>query len=516
MAVNSGESKFAVVDIAPVREAMALPESVMVFDTTLRDGEQTPGVALNFEQKREIAFALDDLGVDVLEAGFPASSSGEREFFKELSSAGLKNARLCGLARCNKADIDAVVDSGANYVHIFIATSPLHMKHKLNLSEAEVLEKAVECTKYVKSRGAFCEFSAEDATRSEFSFLKKVYEAVQEAGADKINVPDTVGATIPPMMRQLVSDLSKTIKIPIAVHCHDDFGLAVANSLAAVEGGARQVHCTINGLGERAGNASLEETVAALKVIYGVQSNVQTEKLYSVSQLVSRYTKAWPAVNKAIVGENAFAHGAGIHVHGVLGYALTYEPIDPAIVGQRRKIVYGKLTGAHAIGARLSEMGFLPSEEQLAQVTAKVKHLGDLGKRVRDAELQKIANEVFGKSKKNRVVLEDAVISTGKLSAPMATIKLRIDGRQVKADVVGGDGPVDAALKAIQKAFSQTRNVKLKDYKLEAISGGSDALCEVSVLLEDLNGVEAAGSAIGGDIVMTSVEAMVDGINNLL
>ncbi len=510
------EKGCAVVDIAPVRKQFSLPAKVTVFDTTLRDGEQTPGVALNFEQKKEIAFALDDLGVDVIEAGFPASSQGERDFFKQLSKEGFSHARLCGLSRCNKTDIDAVIDSGANYVHTFIATSELHMEHKLKMQPTQVLEKAVECVEYIKSRGCTCEFSPEDASRSELGFLKEVCKAVEGAGADKINVPDTVGASVPPMMFRLISELRKEVKIPLSVHCHDDFGLAVANTLASVEAGAQQVQCTINGIGERAGNAALEETVAALKVIYGVQSNIQTEKLYSVSQLVARSTRAWPAINKAIVGENAFSHGSGVHVHGVLGHALTYEPIDPAIVGQKRRIVYGKLTGAHAIRARLVELGFNPSEAQLAEVTFKVKHLGDLGKRVRDAELEAIAAEVFGNKRKDRVVLEDAVITTGKTQAPSASIKLLVDGRKASAQNVVGDGPVDAALKAIQRAFSETRNVHLKDYKLEAISGESDALCEVTVVLEDLQGKEALGSSIGGDIVMTSVDAMMNAINKLL
>lgn len=509
----SKKRQSAVVDIAPVRPFMHLPKKCMVFDTTLRDGEQTPGVAFSFAQKKEIAFALDDAGVDVLEAGFPVASGGERDFFKEIASAGLKNAKLCGLARCDFNDIDAAINSNANYVHIFIATSPIHMKYKLKLSQEEVLEKAVECTKYVKAAGLPCEFSAEDATRSDFAFLKQVYEAVQDAGADKINVPDTVGATIPMMMNKLVYDLSQTIKIPIAVHCHDDFGLAVANTLAAVEGGARQVHCTVNGLGERAGNASLEETVSALNFIYGVQCNVDAKKLYALSQLVSRHARAWPSINKAIVGENAFSHGAGIHVHGVLAHSLAYEPIDPALVGQKRKIVYGKLTGAHAIKARIEELGFNASDAQLEQIVGKVKHLGDLGKKVRDFELDLIAHEVLGKKREANVVLEEASICTGNKAAPVASISLIVNGKKLSAKNVAGDGAVDAAIKAIQKAFSQAQDFELKSYKLEAISGGSDALCEVTVLISGKNGKEASGSAVGGDIVMTSVDAVMDALN---
>ncbi len=510
------EKGCAVVDIAPVRKQFSLPAKVTVFDTTLRDGEQTPGVALNFEQKKEIAFALDDLGVDVIEAGFPASSQGERDFFKQLSMQGFSHAKLCGLSRCNKTDIDAVIDSGANYVHTFIATSELHMEHKLKMQPTQVLEKAVECVEYVKSRGCTCEFSPEDASRSELGFLKEVCKAVEEAGADKINVPDTVGASVPPMMFRLITELRKEVKIPLSVHCHDDFGLAVANTLASVEAGAQQVQCTVNGIGERAGNAALEETITALKVIYGVQSNVKTEKLYSVSQLVARLTRAWPAINKAIVGENAFSHGSGVHVHGVLGHALTYEPIDPAIVGQKRRIVYGKLTGAHAIRARLVELGFNPSEAQLAEVTFKVKHLGDVGKIVRDFELRAIADEVFGVKRAAKAVLEDFSVTTGVSSLPRASLKLRVGGKVHEVKNIEGKGTVDAALKAIQAALVNVKDASLKEYKLDAITGYTDSLCEVTVLLETGDGKQSIGRGVGIDIVMSSVEAMMDAINGLL
>ena len=505
----------AVVDVAPVRNELKLPKRVKVFDTTLRDGEQTPGITVTPGQKKEVALALDALGVDIIEAGFPVSSEGERQLFRELSQYKL-NAKLCGLARCEQKDMDAVMDNGANYVHIFLATSPIHMTYKLKMTPEQVLEKAVASVEYVKSRGFECEFSPEDASRSDLEFLKKVCLAVEDAGADVINVPDTVGASVPRMMFRLISELKKEVKIPLSVHCHDDFGLAVANTLAAVEAGAEQVQCTINGVGERAGNASLEETIMALKVIYGVESNVRAEKLYETSQFWSRTAKFYPSPNKAIVGENAFSHEAGVHVHGVLAQALTYEPIDPKMVGQKTKIVYGKLTGKHAVKARLEELGFKPSEEQLEEVTAKVKHLGDLGKRVRDFELRAIAEDVFGIKKKPKAVLEEFSVVTGLSGLPAASLKMRVNGKVHSADKVEGKGTVDASLNAIQKALTNVKTASLKEYKLDAITGGSDALCEVTVVMETDDGKEAVGRDVGIDIVMTSVNAMMDAVNGIL
>ena len=491
----------AVVDLAPVGAGMKLPKKVRVFDTTLRDGEQTPGITVTPAQKKEFALALDALGVDVIEAGFPVSSEGERQLFKDLAGVGM-HAKLCGLARCDRKDMDAAMDCGANYIHIFLATSPIHMAYKLKMTPDEVLEKAVESVEYVKGRGFECEFSPEDASRSDLGFLKKVCRAVEKAGADAINLPDTVGASVPRMMFRMVDEVKKEVRIPISVHCHDDFGLAVANTLAAVEAGAQQVQCTINGVGERAGNASLEETVMALKVIYGVESNVKSEKLYETSQLWSRTAKFYPSPNKAIVGENAFSHEAGVHVHGVLANALTYEPIDPK--------------GKHAVKARLEETGFKPDDEQLEQITAKVKHLGDLGKRVRDFELRAIAEEAFGIRKKPKAVLEEFSVVTGLTGLPAASLKMRVDGKTYSAAQIEGKGTVDASLRAIQHALKQVKTASMKEYKLEAITGASDSLCEVTVVMETDDGKEAIGKDVGIDIVMTSINAMMDAVNGLL
>jgi len=492
-------------------EGLQLPKSVLVFDTTLRDGEQTPGVNLTADQKFELALALDDLGVDVLEAGFPASSDGERELFRRLSREGL-NAKVCGLSRACKPDLDAVLDNGANYVHIFLATSELHMKHKLKMTRQQVLDAAVDSVEYVRSHGLPCEFSAEDATRTDMGFLKQVYCAVEGAGATMLNVPDTVGVSVPRAYYLLVKEIKEATRTPISVHAHNDLGVAVANTLAGVEAGASQVQVTMNGLGERSGNAALEDTVVALANAYGVGTNIKKEHLLSVSQMVARATRVHPPRNKPVVGENSFAHSAGIHVHGVLAHALAYEPYSPETVGQKRRIILGKLTGFAAVKNVLSQMGFDVTDEQAKQVTAKVKEMGDAGRRIQDFELVGLAEKMVGIQRKAHIALGQVLITTGNSIMPTASVKAVVDGKERTACATGV-GPVDAALNALSEVSGE-RSAKLKEYKLEAISGGSDAVCEVTVTIEDAEGRRRSGFAIGQDIVMASVEAMASGMNN--
>src|SRR3990172_1139558 len=369
---------------------------VRIFDTTLRDGEQTPGVALDVQAKVQIAQVLDDLGVDSIEAGFPANSPGEFDAVRAVVDAGLK-AKICTLNRCTKEDLDASIKADVDEAHVFIATSDIHLKHKLKMTREQVLEKAVWAIDYAKAHGFVVEFSAEDATRTELAFLKQVHLRAQEAKVDRIDVPDTVGSITPPAMRYLIGQLKEVTRVPIAVHCHNDFGLATANSLAAVEAGADQVHGTGNGIGERAGNASLEEVVMGLHAFYGIRTNVDTHKLTYASKLVSRLTGVTVQPNKAIVGENAFSHESGIHVHGILGSASTYEPLTPALVGHQRKIVVGKHTGVHSVENRLQAYGFSLTKDQLGAVTSRVKRLAEDGKQVDDAELLALAYDVQGK-----------------------------------------------------------------------------------------------------------------------
>ncbi|MEM2320619.1 MAG: 2-isopropylmalate synthase [Candidatus Bathyarchaeia archaeon] len=488
---------------------------IRIFDTTLRDGEQTPGVSLTPEEKMEIALQLDKLGVDVIEAGFPSASRGEQRAIREIARAGLR-AQVCALARALRSDIDIALQCDVKYIHTFISTSDVQIKYALNMMPEQVIETIIDSVKYVKDHGAICEFSPMDATRTDIKFLKNVCKAAEEAGADYINIPDTVGIMSPRSMERLIRELRAVLKVPISVHCHNDFGLAVANSLAGVEAGAAQVHVTVNGLGERAGNAALEEVVTALHLLYNKRTGVNTKLLYETSKLVSRLTGVPVQPNKAIVGENAFAHESGIHTKGVVIKPITFEPFDPELVGRRRKIIAGKHAGRHGIKATLEEAGFYPTEEQLKKIVERVKELGDKGKTVTDADLFAIARAVMGRAHEEEIVkLADLVVTTGFRVTPTASVKLLIDGKEyVSAET--GVGPVDAAIKAIQKITSNLANVRLTEYRLEALTGGSDAVAEVIIKVEDKDGNLISARGAREDIVMASVEAMISGINKIL
>ena len=491
---------------------------VRIFDTTLRDGEQSPGVALSPENKLNIAKKLDELGVDAIETGFPVISEGEQQAVKMITQASL-SAELCGLARTNQRDIDAVVDCGLKYVHTFIATSDIHLQYKLHLSQEQALEKAVESVEYAKSRGLQVEFSAEDATRTDRDFLKKIFTAVTKAGADRIDIPDTVGYSTPQYIAEITKDAIEATKLPISMHCHNDFGLAVANAISGIQAGAQCAHVTINGIGERAGNASLEELVMALQCLKFDQTwetGIKTELLYETSKYVSKLAGMPVQPNKAIIGENAFGHESGIHTHGVLSNPLTYEPISPEIVGRNRWLQVGKHAGAHGIAAMLEEYGVQPDKDQLKKILEKVKAIGDQGKHVTDVELLSIANEIMGGSKLKRLVqLTGFSVSTGIGNMPYAFIKLNIDGDEHTATDYGV-GPVDASLNAIQKITGKIAETRIKDYNLASISGGSSALCEVTVKVEDAMGNSVSSKSIGEDIVITSVQAVIDGMNRLM
>ena len=489
---------------------------IRIFDTTLRDGEQTPGVSLTADDKIEIARQLSKLGVDVIEAGFPSSSEGEKKVVKEIAKAGLE-PEICALSRATKGDIDAAIDCDVDLIHVFIPTSPVQMKYAVNLTPEQVLSSTVESIEYVKKHGFKCEFSPMDATRSEMPFLKQVCQAAEKAGMDTLNVPDTVGIMIPKTTIKLIEELKTVVNVPISTHCHDDFGLAVANSLAAVEAGAAQVHVAVNGLGERAGNASLEEVVMALHLIYKYKTGVNTRLLYGTSRLVSSLTGITVQANKAIVGENAFAHESGIHTRGVTEKPLTFEPIDPELVGRTRKLVAGKLAGTRGIKAELEEIGIHPSEEQIKEIVQRVKELGDKGKMVTDADLFALTSAVMGEviGEEKIVDLCDLAVVTGIKVIPTASVRLVLDGKEYIAAETGV-GPVDAVLKAIQKLTNNLENIRLSEYRLEAITGGSNAVAEVVIKVEDEKGNIVSARAAREDIVMASVEAMINGINKLL
>jgi D-citramalate synthase len=486
---------------------------IKVLDTTLRDGEQTPGVALTPEQKLEIAKALDDLGVDIIEAGSAISSQGERKALKLISDAGL-HAEICSFARAAKEDIDAALSCDVDSIHMVVPTSDIHLKYKLKKTKKEVKEMSLRTAQYALDHGLIVEFSAEDASRTETSFLLDILSAAEEVGVQRVCACDTVGVLTYEKSRELFSTLSKKLRVPVSAHCHNDFGMATANTVAAVLGGASEIHVTVNGLGERGGNAALEEVVLALSHFYDISTGIKLKQLYSVSNLVEKITGMPVPPTKPIVGENAFAHGAGIHTHGVLVEPSTYEPIPPELVGQHRRLVFGKLTGTHAIESELKKMGLKPTKKQVEEIFNQVKQLGDRGKMVTDTELRAIVDAVMGREFKETVKLEELTVVSGNRVTPTSSVKIKFGDKEFTESGVG-IGPVDAAMNAISKVIEGTANIRLEEYHVDAISGGTDAMVSVVVKLTDgKRMVTARGTS--GDIIMASVQAMLNGVNRLL
>ena len=496
------------------RDYMNLSDEIYFLDTTLRDGEQTPGVALTVDEKIQIAQKLNDLGIDKIEAGFPIASNGEFEACKEIKSLDL-DSTVVGLARCVKKDIDSVLDADLDYTHIFIGTSPLHRDYKLKMSKETIISTAVEAVLYAKDHGLSVEFSAEDATRTEKEFLLEFYQSVVDCGIDFINIPDTVGILTPIMTNELISFMKNNFKTPLSVHFHNDFGLATANTLTAIECGANQAHVTVNGMGERTGNCSLEELAVLLHAAYNININIDTSQLYSLSDFVGRLTGVKMPVNKPIVGDNAFAHESGIHVHGILNNSLTYEPISPELVGHNRKIILGKHTGANALKSKLTDYHINLTDEQFEKVFSQIKSLGDKGKCITDDDLKAIALTELGSARETPIKLNSLGLLCGDIVSPTATVKLEIDGAEKETSSIGV-GPVDAALKAIGLLIKDTMEIELEEYNLEAINGGTDALADVFVISSDDEGNKSTGRAINDDVVMASVLAVLDSINKLL
>ena len=493
---------------------MNFSDKIYILDTTLRDGEQTPGVALTVDEKMQIAQKLNNLGVDKIEVGFPASSIGEIESAKKISNLNL-DSTLVGLSRSLIKDVDAVIDANLDYVHTFIGTSPLHRDYKLNMSKSEVIEKAVETIEYAKDHGLTVEFSAEDATRTEREFLFEIFNNVVDAGADFLDLPDTVGVLTPILTHDLITDIKSHISSPLSVHFHNDFGLATANTLTALECGVNQAHVTVNGLGERTGNCSLEELVMTLKVSYGIDLGLDTTRLYSLSTLVGRLTGVKMPVNKPIVGDNAFAHESGIHVHGILNNSSTYEPISPEMVGHSRRIILGKHTGANAIKSKLKEFHIDLNDSQFNNVFSQIKDLGDNGICVTDDDLVAIAITELGSARETPIILKGLSLSSGASVSPTATVKLEING-VVKETASTGVGTIDAALNAIRELIKDSIDIELEEYNIEAITGGTDALAEVFVIISDSFGNQSVGRSTNQDIVMASILAVLDSINKLL
>ncbi len=495
--------------------------TVKIFDTTLRDGEQSPGYSMDTGEKIRMAQQLARLGVDVIEAGFPVASRGDFEAVQRIARE-IEGPSIAGLARANLADIDAcweaIRDARRPRIHTFLATSDIHLQYKLRKTRSEVLEIAVASVKHAKGYTADVEFSAEDATRSVREYLAEVVEAVIDAGATTINVPDTVGYTIPSEYASLIAFLKQKVrnidKAVISVHCHNDLGLAVANSLAAAENGARQVECTINGIGERAGNASMEEIVMALKVRQnrlGLTTNIQTEQIYPSSKLLTHITGIAVQPNKAIVGANAFAHESGIHQDGLLKNEQTYSIMTPAQIGlTEHKYILGKHSGRHAFRARLKGMGHELSEADLDQAFKKFKELADRKKAIFEEDLEAIVTGVV-RTVPETYVLKSVEVSGGTKKKPKAALEITKKGKKLKA-VEFGAGPVDAVFKALKKLSKFKGN--LEKFIVTAVTGGTDAQGEVMVELQD-KGHTVRGVGAHTDILVASAKAYVAALNRL-
>ena len=495
---------------------------IKIFDTTLRDGEQSPGCSMETAEKLEVAKQLCRLGVDVIEAGFAASSHGDFEGVRQVASF-VKGRAVASLARCLKADIDKAYEAlkGAETprIHVFIATSPVHMEYKLKLTKDQVLDRIRESVSYAKSLVDDVQFSAEDATRSERDFLCLALETAIEAGATVVNVPDTVGYATPEEIGSMIRHIKANVKgienVTLACHCHDDLGLATANSLAAVEAGADQVECTVNGIGERAGNASLEEIAMALRVrgdAIGARTGINTAQIYRASRLIYNITGDHVPRNKPVVGKNAFAHEAGIHQHGIMENRATYEIMSPEDIGiSRDNMALGKHSGRHAFEARLTELGYEFTEDRITKYFERFKRLADRKKEVTDRDIEAIvANRI---SDAPRYTLDRFVVHAGNLATPTCVVTLMKDGEKLE-DVALGDGPIDAAYNAIDKIVAPPRH-ELYDYSIHSVSSGKDALGEVLVRLR-YDGGTVTGRGLSTDIIESSILAYLNAVNRLL
>jgi len=485
---------------------------ILFLDTTLRDGEQTPGVSLTKDKKLLIAKELDGLGVNIIEAGSVAVSEGERDAIKDIVKEGL-NAEICTYTRPIKSDIDYALDCDVDSIHLVVPASELHMR-KIGKGKEDVEKMSIESIEYAKDHGLIVELSGEDASRSNLDNLIDLYKKGEEHNADRVCLCDTVGILIPEKTEEIFSRIKKEITIPIAIHAHDDFGLATANSIIALRNGASEVHVAMNGLGERAGNTCLEEVSAALNFLYKEDIDIKTEELYKVSRTVSRLTGINVQPNKAIVGGNAFTHEAGIHVHGITKDPSTYEPIKPEMVGRERRIVLGKHTGRKSVEIALKGFGLEFSKEELEEIFNRVKEIGDKGRRITDGDLLAIAENVLALSGKQKVKLIEYNVVTGNKIKPTASMILDIDNKEhIEADV--GVGPVDAAINALRKTISEITDISLDEYHVDAISGGTDALVDVSVKLSR-NGKSITTSGVDVDIIKASIDAVIAGVNRLV
>ncbi len=506
---------------------MAKNNDIIIFDTTLRDGEQSPGCSMNLEEKLIMARLLDEMGVDVIEAGFPIASRGDFECVQEIAKV-VKNAVVCGLSRAKTADIEASAEAiapalkanGRGRIHTFISTSPLHMKYKLQMSEDAVLEAIHESVTTARKFTDDVEWSAEDGSRTEDDFLCQAVETAIKAGATTINIPDTVGYALPAdyaakftMLMNRVPNIDKAI---LSVHCHNDLGLAVANSLAGVQAGARQIECTINGIGERAGNAALEEVVMAMRTRADdlpYKNNIETTKITKISRTLSGITGFNVQPNKAIVGANAFSHESGIHQDGVLKNVQTYEIMTPESVGMKEsKLVLGKHSGRHAFKSKLEELGYNLGDNALQDAFKRFKDLADKKKEIFEDDLIALVEDEVARAHE-AMKFVSLQVRAGSEGPQMATLTMEVDGKSHTQEVEG-NGPVDAIFKAI-RAIVPHPDARLKLYQVHAVTGGTDAQAEVTVRLDE-NGMTVNGQGADADTMVASARAYINALNKLI
>ena len=517
-----------------MQNQMNLPSKAYFFDTTLRDGEQTHGIVFTIKEKLEIAQSLDNLGIDVIEAGFPIVSEGDFLACKKIGQLGLK-AEITGLARLNQHDIERVVETDADTIHLFIATSKIHLENKLKITQEQVLSRIEEFVSQAKKNFTNIVFSAEDATRTNLNFLLKCNQLAVKSGATRINIPDTVGTITPKaygyIIKKHYEELPKNIRI--SAHCHNDFGLGVANTISAFENGASEAQTTILGLGERAGNASFEETAMSLYALYGIKSNIQYNKIYPTAKLVERYCGGKVSIGRLtpLIGKNAFIHESGIHAHAMIQNARTYEPISPSLLGIPRSdsktaiidqsIKLGKHTGNHALQAKIKATGVNPTDEQFSLIRSNIKRIGDKGHEIREEDFLAILKDVMGEipEREKYVILEELTVLTGSVT-PTATVRLKIRNNGDLIEKIAssiGNGPIDASIKAIVKCFSKMSKIMLLSFDIEAITGGTDALGHVTIEVMDVEtNIIVSSNATHEDVVMSSVLSMIKALNKIM
>jgi len=485
--------------------------SIRFVDTTLRDGEQTPGVSLTPNQKFEIAVKLADIGLNVIEVGSAAASEGEREAIRLISDAGL-GAEICTYVRALEQDIDLAADYGADSVHLVIPVSDLHISKKMRKTREQVATMAYHAVEHAKGRGLLVELSGEDASRADQSFVRELFTEGVNCGAERLCFCDTVGLLTPEKVVQFIPPIAEIA--PLSIHCHDDLGFALANTIAALKTGATCAHVTVNGLGERAGNTPLEELVMSLEILYGYDTGIKKEEIYHLASLVSRLTGVPLPVNKAIVGEMAFTHESGIHAHGVMREPTTYESIKPEMIGRKRRIVLGKHSGSASVEAALNEMNYHTDESQVKEIIKRIKELGDEGKRVTDTDLMAIADAVLAIECNPVIKMRQITVVSGSNVLPTASVTLVVNEQEVTGASTG-NGPVDAAMQVLRKSIADVADIQLEEYHVDAIRGGTDALVEVTVRLSK-DGKIITSRGARTDIIMASVEAMIAGMNRLL